>query len=411
MYREQERLLPQLENSEGQDSLGWKIRQMNWLCDVSKGSKYTWNIIAVDDGCDKNTYSVASRLAALNDPSGTQVAVLKLADHIGPSAHTPLNKLESTEQSMRGGAIVCGLVTALQQNNASPTKENVILYTDADLQMDLCQAGFFVHRILLGKCSLAAGVRYGHPRSILIKPPHAAVSYPASHFQQHNSLQITLRQWFRRSLLPEISYGFPDVNCGFKAFRREFLELVLPQVTQFKKCFDADLLLLCAINLQLMSSENVLSASKTISATLPSEILAGVESPLNVQTKLVHADSSGVHSSNRDEYGLGVVPIIFTEDSIVSKSAYDTMMSKSRTEIDFLEMITDVARLFRFKLISLERKASLHEEAVLLLIDSLNLTRYQKLLEHIATHVGSVLPLNQDFDVAELFKYATEEDI
>ena len=161
-----------------------------------------------------------------------------------------------------------------------------------------------------------------------------------------------------------------------------------------------------------MSTENVSSASKTISTILHSDVLADVESPLSVQMKkLVHADSSGVHSTNRNEYGLGVVPIIFTEDSIVSKSAYETMMSKSRTEIDFLEMITDVARLFRFKLISLERKASLHEEAVLSLIDSLNLTRYQKLLERIATHVGSLLPLNQDFNVVELFKYATEEDI
>lgn len=407
MYREQDRLLPQSEHPEGQDSLGWKIRQMNWLCGVGAVSKYTWDIIAVDDGCDRDSAVVATRMAALSDPSETRVSVLKLADHIGPSGPIPLNTLESTEDSMRGGAIVCGLVIALQQSKTmSHSKEHVILYTDADLQMDLCQAGFFVHRILLGRCSVAAGVRYGHPRSILIKPPNGALSYPASHFQQHNSLQITLRQWFRRSLLPEISYGFPDINCGFKAFRKDFLEVIVPQITQFKKCFDAELLMLCAMNLSLMSSKGAF-ASKTIS---PSALLAEFESPSNVKvSELLMADSTGVHSSSRDEFGLGVIPLIFTEDSAVSKSAYETVVSKNRTEIDFLEMIKDVSRLFRFKISCLEIKPSLEEEDVLLLIDSLDIRSYQRLLACIEKHIGTVLPLNHDFNVSELSAYSAGE--
>lgn len=66
MYREHERLLPQDEHPEGQDSLGWKIRQMHWLCDASTDSRFTWDIIAVDDGCDRESATVAIRMAALS---------------------------------------------------------------------------------------------------------------------------------------------------------------------------------------------------------------------------------------------------------------------------------------------------------------------------------------------------------
>ena len=235
--------------------------------------------------------------------AGKKIMVLRLGEGIGREAPPPLHLMTTTSDSARGGAIAYGLVKALE-STASQGRAHVIMYTDADLQMDLTQAGKLAHRVLVGGCCMAGGVRYGHPRSLLVKPPGGAVPHPTSHLEQHNVLQITLRHWMRRTLLPEVGSDFCDANCGFKAFHADTLRAVLPQLTRFKKGFDIELLQLVAKRMR-GSHQSHQQHQQLAAATLAARLCLDESFKPLPQARL--SGREGVSGP------MAVVPVIFVE--------------------------------------------------------------------------------------------------
>ena len=107
MYHEIQRLAPVSEsNPDGQDFIRNKIMQLEWLFNEAKANGSTWELVAVDDGCDQKSGAAAE--AVFQDyPQGTgKVLYLQSAIDEKVPMFSPLN---TTKDSRKGGAILYGL--------------------------------------------------------------------------------------------------------------------------------------------------------------------------------------------------------------------------------------------------------------------------------------------------------------
>jgi len=142
---------------------------------IAKKVAEKWEIIIVDDGSSDNTLKIANRLARENK-----------------------NVVVATHQPNRGyGA-------ALREGFDS-ARYNTIVFTDGDLQFDFSQVNKFLDKI--DKADMVIGYR------------EKRIDHPVRHV-----LMMLLKIWdfvfFR--------IYFKDIDCGFKMFKREGLNKILP---------------------------------------------------------------------------------------------------------------------------------------------------------------------------------------
>lgn len=218
MYKEHTRLLQPEEHEHGEDFLARKIEQLNWLCE---GSPVTWDMLVVDDGCPEGSGEIAQRILAERFPDAP-AKVLFLEEAI--CENLPITgDLTSTNQSQKGGSIVCGMWTAAQEER----ENHVVVFTDADLSTHLGQTGLLLGPILEG-AKAAIGSRR-ETDSVVIKTGHRNI---------RGKLFIYL--W--KGMLGPLQ-AITDTQCGFKAFDAELLRAILPGHREMKFAVDLELLL------------------------------------------------------------------------------------------------------------------------------------------------------------------------
>jgi len=220
IYKEIERMSFANETPLGEDCLNEKVRQIEWL--VAGLPNVTWDLLIVDDGCPEGSGLKAQEIANKSDYSD-QIKILFLQDAINAGSSL-IGELRSTSDSQKGGAILYGLRYAASLKR----KNNIILYTDADLSSHLGMTGLLAEAIIKDHKSLAIGSRREKTCFTL-----------RSEFRDHRG---KLFIYLRRRLLHPINY-ISDEQCGFKAFDASILESFLENVLENKFSFDVELLL------------------------------------------------------------------------------------------------------------------------------------------------------------------------
>ena len=244
MYGETGRMAPRDAHPHGEDFVREKVRQLDWL---TAGSRATWSIVAVDDGCP-DTPSSAEMMQAIVAAEGypatgpRAVTVLRLAEVLadGPSVGAAFDALTSPDQSRKGGSILAGLSHAME---AATDGRHIVAYTDADLSANLAQLGALMARILDAEApALAAlGQRYGVPDAVLVMPT-GPLTEPESTGGKPGKLIVLFRHAVRATLIPELAHVL-DVQAGFKAFDAGALHAALPRMISFDETFDVELLI------------------------------------------------------------------------------------------------------------------------------------------------------------------------
>ena len=220
VYKEHQRILPAAEVAGGEDFLRRKAGQLDWLTAGCPG--VTWDMIIVDDGCPEDSGGIARRIAAENGLDD-RVRVLFLAEALD-AGHPLSARLESTADSMKGGAIQLGMGAAAEQKR----ENHVIAFTDADLSTHLGQTGLLLDGILRRGFDAAIGSRR-EPASVVIKKG-----------SRNDRGKLFIYLWKRIiSCLPDIV----DTQCGFKAFSADSVRAIVPDMIEQKFAFDIELLI------------------------------------------------------------------------------------------------------------------------------------------------------------------------
>lgn len=220
IYKEIDRMSFSYETPLGEDCLNEKIRQIEWL--VSGLSYITWDMLIVDDGCPDGSGIKAQEIAD-KSVCRDQIKVLFLREAIDSNSLL-VGQLTSTADSQKGGAILYGLRYAASLKR----KNNIILYTDADLSSHLGMSGLLIDALVHQNKSLAIGSR------------REKTCYTLRSEFRNNRGKLFI--YLRRRLLHPINY-ISDEQCGFKAFDALFLDNFLENVIETKFSFDVELLL------------------------------------------------------------------------------------------------------------------------------------------------------------------------
>eukprot|EP00927_Polykrikos_kofoidii_P026852 TRINITY_DN2383_c0_g1_i3.p1 TRINITY_DN2383_c0_g1~~TRINITY_DN2383_c0_g1_i3.p1 ORF type:complete len:494 (+),score=92.34 TRINITY_DN2383_c0_g1_i3:45-1526(+) len=266
MYKETGRIKPKAECEHGEDFLRNKVKQLTWLFEGAPAN-FSWDIVAVDDGCPDAPPSWEVAQGIIASEGWKNVRVLKLQD--GIDAKSPVAKMEKTSDSRKGGAILYGLHEVAKEGCGD--KEHIVLYTDSDLSANCAMSGLLCSNIVAKGHPISCGHRYGEVGSLLVKE-NGAVGEPQATGGKPDKMIIVFRHWARGMVIPCLAQ-VKDTQCGFKAFLAKPLLKILPDVTSYNETFDVDLL--------IRACTTVESGSK----------------------------------------GIGVVPIIFTEDFAASTMA------------------------------------------------------------------------------------------
>lgn len=232
----------------GEDFVRTKVVQLDWLTKDLPG--ITWSIIACDDGCPQNSAErmekIVKREKYPRDDGHRSVKVLKLADVIGHvSIGADFDKLTSTDESRKGGAIVAAIDAAIKagpaQANGGSAARHVVCYTDADLSANLAQFGTLVAPVVAENKAAALGQRYGMPGAVLIREEGPVIE-PQSTGGKPDKMIILFRHFVRAQLLPNLE-SVLDTQAGFKAFGAAELGSAIGKMASFKETFDIELLL------------------------------------------------------------------------------------------------------------------------------------------------------------------------
>mgnify|MGYP002635691621 FL=1 len=222
VYKEHHRILRPEEHNSGEDFLRRKVAQLDWL--ASSSPKFSWELVAVDDGCPEGSGHLIEQLA--KDEGFENVRVLFL-EHAIREKLAIAGSLHSTDESRKGGSIVYGMWETSQRVEAD--KEHVVAFTDADLSTHLGQAGLLLDPLLNGGKEVALGSRR-ETASIVVKKGTRNV---------RGKLFIYL---WKRMLSPAL-IEITDTQCGFKAFRAETARGILHDLLERGFAFDIELLL------------------------------------------------------------------------------------------------------------------------------------------------------------------------
>ncbi|UJH68796.1 glycosyltransferase [Allomuricauda sp. SCSIO 65647] len=225
VYKEHNRILKNSEHPHGEDFLIKKVKQLQWL--FENQPLITWELIIVDDGCPEQSGKIAQDIIdknALND----QARVLFLADAI-EQKHPIAKPMNSTKDSQKGGSIVYGMWNAVQQKKV---KNQIVIYTDADLSTHLGQLMLLVEP-LLNENKLAAIGSRREKNSVVIKKG-----------ARNNRGKLFIYLWKR--LIPNLG-NIVDTQCGFKAFKADVIPYIIDDLIEKKFAFDIELLLKTAL--------------------------------------------------------------------------------------------------------------------------------------------------------------------
>ena len=249
MYGETGRMVPRAAHPHGEDFVRAKVRQLDWLTGGLPG--VTWSIIACDDGCPDRPSSadLMTGIAAAEGYPGEghrSVTVLRLAEVIGSdiSISPAFDRLDSTEQSRKGGSILAGLAAAAGTGpaRADGAGRHVVCYTDADLSANLAQLGSLAAPVVAGdKVAGALGQRYGIEGAVLVRPG-GPVTEPHSTGGKPDKIIVLFRHFVRALLIPSLAHVL-DTQAGFKVFDAAALGPALRQMASFNETFDVELLI------------------------------------------------------------------------------------------------------------------------------------------------------------------------
>jgi len=248
MYGEQNRIRSKKDHENGQDLLRNKVMQLQWLFDGEEGK--TWDIIAVDDGCPKDSIGLARKVVAAEGYKNVTLINLQEAIDQQIPFFTEDRGLKNTKDSRKGGAILYALHFAAKR--AGPVKRgwfsspppHFVMYTDSDLSTDMSLCGLLSSGIMKDGCSMSMGARYGMPETFLVKDK-CALGHPEGHYDQPNMMKIVFRHYLRLRLLPMLT-GIYDTQCAFKCFKIEDVPAIIDKVQSMGPDFDMELLL-CAL--------------------------------------------------------------------------------------------------------------------------------------------------------------------
>lgn len=236
LFKETKRMKKSSEHKSGQDFVRSKVAQLKWLFETYAPAGSSWNYLGVDDGCPDGS---GKALQAVADKEGyTNVEAIFLEDAIQQKV-PPFDKLESTEDSKKGGAVLYGLI----KGASTPVPSNlrhIVAYCDADLSADLGMLGLLTNQILVGGSAVAAGQRYGCPGSFLVDDK-GPLPDPESVWNLRDRVRMAFRHFSRGFILPDIAH-VPDTQCAFKALDAKVCAAIAPQVKSFGAGFDMELL-------------------------------------------------------------------------------------------------------------------------------------------------------------------------
>lgn len=221
VYKEHNRILKNSEHPHGEDFLLKKVKQLQWLFKHQK--EIEWELVIVDDGCPEGSGSIAQEIIDKNELND-KVQVLFLSDAI-EQRHPIAKAMDSTKDSQKGGSIVYGMWKAVQQKKA---KNQIVLYTDADLSTHLGQLMLLVEP-LLNHGKLAAIGSRREQKSIVIKKG-----------ARNDRGKVFIYLWKR--LIPNLG-EIVDTQCGFKAFKADIIPSIIDNLIEKKFAFDIELLL------------------------------------------------------------------------------------------------------------------------------------------------------------------------
>ncbi|MEM9747384.1 MAG: glycosyltransferase [Actinomycetota bacterium] len=218
MWGEQRRLRPRAaDNPTGEDALNTKLDQLDWLF---ADTDVDWSVLPVDDGDPDDSAAVAIERAALH-PSGDRVTVFRLGDAI-PADAGPLVTLDHVDDSRKGGAIVLGAASALDDG------ADAIVMTDADNSVHLGQIGLLLRPFVHGDAGAVIGDRK-HPDSVLVK---AEARWGPGIVVLRHMQRMVGRALFDR--------GLRDTQAAFKLYGRPALESIIAAPSTFGFAFDSD---------------------------------------------------------------------------------------------------------------------------------------------------------------------------
>ncbi len=220
VYKEHNRILTKEEHPHGEDFLMRKIHQMDNL--TSEFENITWDMLIIDDGCPENSGKIAQKILK-EKYKGNNVEVLFLQDAIDNKLEVVKN-IKSTDESHKGGSIEYGMWYAANKN----IKNNIIIYTDADLSTHLGQCGLLVDSIINNNKNVAIASRI-EQASVVKK-------------EDTRDLKSKLFIYLWKRMITRLNY-IVDTQCGFKAFKPEVIKKIILNNLEKKLAFDIELLL------------------------------------------------------------------------------------------------------------------------------------------------------------------------
>ena len=161
MWGEHNRLRPSgPQNPNGENSLREKLRQLKRLFE---NTSVDWRLYAVDDGCPWKSGEIAENILR-DHPLRDKVKVLYLKDALNDKRGY-LRDLKSAEDSRKGGSILLGCETALNEG------AEALIYTDSDCSVHLEQLGLLLQAHLVGGVNVVLGGRRLFPGGALVESP------------------------------------------------------------------------------------------------------------------------------------------------------------------------------------------------------------------------------------------------
>jgi hypothetical protein len=221
MWGEHNRLYPKTEdNPYGEDALRVKLDQLTWIC---QNSPVSWTLYAVDDGCPHNSGKIAAEIAAAH-PLKDSVKVLFLEDAI-PADTGGLSRLQSVDDSRKGGAVILGAMQALEDG------VDALIYTDADNSVHLGQIGLLLDPWINRQIPVVLGNRK-HPEAVLVKQ------------EARWGIGIKVLRHMQRMIGQAIfSRDILDTQAAFKLYDKEVLRQIIQNPTVYDFSFDTDWIL------------------------------------------------------------------------------------------------------------------------------------------------------------------------
>ncbi len=221
VYKEHQRILTKAEHPNGENFLVKKVQQMQWLFDNQ--TKISWDLTVVDDGCPEGSGKIAQQIISDNNLSD-KVKVLFLKDAINKPG-TPIEKLNSTNESQKGGSILYGMHSIAGN---TPTDNHIVVFTDADLSTHLGQLMLLAEPIIAKKQLSAIGSRR-EKLSVVVKKS-----------SRNNRGKLFIYLWKR--MIPTLN-DIIDTQCGFKAFKANIIPVITMNNIEQKFAFDVELLI------------------------------------------------------------------------------------------------------------------------------------------------------------------------